>query len=148
MKQLHKKIISWAVITTLVLLTNINAFASSHREAPMISGDPKVDATDLYAFVSPDKTDTVTLIANYIPFEEPDPARNLHTTTTTLAWLKRIWHKWYQFIPLKCFFTAFTMTSASPKWPMRTLFPQKHCRETSHTGSEKEDDRKGEERHN
>ena len=37
----------------------------------MISGDPKVDATDLYAFVSPDKTDTVTLIANYIPFEEP-----------------------------------------------------------------------------
>ena len=71
MKQLHKKIISWAVIATLVLLTNINAFASSHREAPMISGDPKVDATDLYAFVSPDKTDTVTLIANYIPFEEP-----------------------------------------------------------------------------
>ncbi len=37
----------------------------------MISGDPKVDATDLYAFVSPDKKDTVTLIANYIPFEEP-----------------------------------------------------------------------------
>ena len=37
----------------------------------MISGDPKVDATDIYAFVSPDQTDTVTLIANYIPFEEP-----------------------------------------------------------------------------
>ncbi|MBC7503418.1 DUF4331 family protein [Candidatus Gracilibacteria bacterium] len=71
MKQLHKKFISGTVIITLILLTNINAFASSHREAPMISGDPKVDATDLYAFVSPDKTDTVTLIANYIPFEEP-----------------------------------------------------------------------------
>lgn len=37
----------------------------------MISGDPRVDATDLYVFVSPDQTDTVTLIANYIPFEEP-----------------------------------------------------------------------------
>lgn len=45
--------------------------ASSHREAPMISIDPTVDATDLFAFVSPDRSDTVTLIANYIPFEEP-----------------------------------------------------------------------------
>ena len=79
MKQLHKKIISWAVVTTLLLLTNINAFASSHREAPMISGDPRVDATDLYAFVSPDQTDTVTLIANYIPFEEPAGGPNFDT---------------------------------------------------------------------
>ena len=33
--------------------------------------DPAADNTDLYAFVSPDKPDTVTLIANYIPLEEP-----------------------------------------------------------------------------
>src|SRR5215212_1766103 len=46
-------------------------FASSHREAPLISKDPEADNTDLYAFVSPDKTDTVTIIANYIPLEEP-----------------------------------------------------------------------------
>lgn len=46
-------------------------FASSHREAPLIAGDPKADATDLYAFVSPDAPDTLTLIANYNPFEEP-----------------------------------------------------------------------------
>ena len=45
--------------------------ASSHREAPMIAADPAVDNTDLYAFVSPDKPDTVTIIANYIPLEEP-----------------------------------------------------------------------------
>lgn len=44
---------------------------SSHREAPLISGDPKADATDVYAFVSPDKPNTATLIANYLPFEEP-----------------------------------------------------------------------------
>lgn len=44
---------------------------SSHREAPEISKDPVADSTDVYAFVSPDKKDTVTLIANYIPFEEP-----------------------------------------------------------------------------
>jgi hypothetical protein len=44
---------------------------SSHREAPEISKDPVADNTDVYAFVSPDKTDTVTMIANFIPLEEP-----------------------------------------------------------------------------
>jgi len=44
---------------------------SSHREAPEISRDPVADSTDTYAFVSPDKPDTVTLIANYIPLEDP-----------------------------------------------------------------------------
>src|ERR1041384_3066304 len=45
--------------------------ASSHREAPLISQDPLADNTDLYAFVSPDRPDTATIIANYIPMEEP-----------------------------------------------------------------------------
>ncbi len=45
--------------------------ASSHREAPAIAKDPTADSTDLYAFVSPDKPDTVTIIANYIPLEDP-----------------------------------------------------------------------------
>jgi hypothetical protein len=44
---------------------------SSHREAPEISKDPVADSTDVYAFVSPDRPDTVTLIANYIPLEDP-----------------------------------------------------------------------------
>src|ERR1700730_4515380 len=44
---------------------------SSHREAPEISKDPVADSTDVYAFVSPDKPDTVTLIANYIPLQAP-----------------------------------------------------------------------------
>src|SRR5919199_4695543 len=47
------------------------AGASSHREAPMIAGDPYADLTDVYAFVSPDKPDTVTLIVNAIPYENP-----------------------------------------------------------------------------
>ena len=47
------------------------AAASSHREAPVIADDPAADNTDLYAFVSPDRPDTVTLVANYIPLEEP-----------------------------------------------------------------------------
>jgi hypothetical protein len=44
---------------------------SSHREAPGIAADPVADNTDLYAFVSPDAPATVTIIANYIPLEDP-----------------------------------------------------------------------------
>jgi hypothetical protein len=36
------------------------------------------DSTDLYAFVSPDKPDTVTMIANYIPLEEPPGGPNFY----------------------------------------------------------------------
>ena len=51
---------------------------SSHREAPEISRDPVADSTDLYAFVSPDQPDTVTLIANYIPLQEPAGGPNFY----------------------------------------------------------------------
>jgi hypothetical protein len=50
--------------------------ASSHREAPLISQDPLADNTDLYFFRSPDKPDTVTIVANYIPLEEPNGGPN------------------------------------------------------------------------
>jgi hypothetical protein len=53
--------------------------ASSHREAPLVAADPQVDATDLYAFVSPDAPKTVTLIANWIPFEEPSGGPNFYS---------------------------------------------------------------------
>ncbi len=49
---------------------------SSHREAPAISEDPAADNTDVYAFVSPDKPDTVTLIANFQPLEDPASGPN------------------------------------------------------------------------
>ncbi|MGH3568919.1 MAG: DUF4331 domain-containing protein [Pseudonocardia sp.] len=48
------------------------ATASSHREAPLISTMPLVDNTDVYAFVSPDKASTVTLIANWFGLQEPN----------------------------------------------------------------------------
>ncbi len=53
--------------------------ASSHREAPLIAGDPRADNTDVYAFVSPDAPDTVSLIANWLPFEEPNGGPNFYT---------------------------------------------------------------------
>jgi Domain of unknown function (DUF4331) len=51
---------------------------SSHREAPEISKDPVADNTDVYAFVSPDNPDTVTLIANFIPLEGPAGGPNFY----------------------------------------------------------------------
>ena len=51
---------------------------SSHREAPVISRDPVADSTDLYAFVSPDRPGTVTLIANYVPLQEPAGGPGFH----------------------------------------------------------------------
>ena len=51
---------------------------SSHREAPEISKDPVADSTDVYAFVSPDRPDRVTLIANYVPLQAPDGGPNFY----------------------------------------------------------------------
>ena len=56
----------------------VPAGASSHREAPMIAGDPRADNTDVYAFVSPDSPDFVTIISNWIPFEEPNGGPNFY----------------------------------------------------------------------
>ncbi|WBB72724.1 DUF4331 domain-containing protein [Micromonospora sp. WMMD1128] len=49
---------------------------SSHREAPEIAKDPVADSSDLYAFVSPSRPDTVTLIANYVPVQLPSGGPN------------------------------------------------------------------------
>jgi hypothetical protein len=51
---------------------------SSHREAPETSKDPVADNTDVYAFVSPDAPDTVTIIANFIPFQSPYGGPNFY----------------------------------------------------------------------
>ncbi len=49
------------------------AQASSHREAPFIASQPQVDATDFYMFRSyePGREGYVTLIANYLPLQDP-----------------------------------------------------------------------------
>jgi hypothetical protein len=51
---------------------------SSHREAPEISKDPVADNTDVYAFVSPRRQNTVTLIANFIPLQKPEGGPNFY----------------------------------------------------------------------
>jgi hypothetical protein len=63
----------------VIAATSISGvLASSHREAPLIATDPAADNTDLYAFVSPDDPSKVTIIANYIPLEEPAGGPNFN----------------------------------------------------------------------
>src|ERR1700736_3613516 len=58
----------------------ILAVASSHREAPSIAGSPRVDGTDFYMFRSyePGRTNYVTFLANYIPFQDPQGGPNFY----------------------------------------------------------------------
>ncbi|HSS78004.1 MAG TPA: DUF4331 domain-containing protein [Thermoanaerobaculia bacterium] len=64
------------ILALLVLLAAglglVPAQASSHREAPAITGTPKVDGTDFYMFNSYElgRTGFVTLLANYIPLQD------------------------------------------------------------------------------
>ena len=67
MRRLHG-----GLLFCVCLFVASSGYASSHREAPLISEDPIADNTDVYAFKSPDDPNTITIIANYIPFESPD----------------------------------------------------------------------------
>ena len=98
----------------------LSATASSHREAPLIAGLPQYDNTDLYAFRSPERQDTVTLVANWIPFEEPaggpellhasppTPATTSTSTTThdakadvTFRWTFKDHYRSQEHVPLR-----------------------------------------------
>src|SRR5690348_1334709 len=67
-----------------------SAAASSHREAPLTAADPSIDNTDFYAFVSPDKPDTVTFVSNWIPFEEPNGGPNFFPFAADASYLVNV----------------------------------------------------------
>ncbi|HMT08724.1 MAG TPA: DUF4331 domain-containing protein [Pyrinomonadaceae bacterium] len=74
MKQTIRKLTTGLI--TLSICASLFAtatFASSHAEAPLISLDRFADNTDTYAFrsVEPGREGFVTLIANYIPLQDP-----------------------------------------------------------------------------
>lgn len=72
------KAASAALLAASLIGAPFGASASSHREAPAIADDPAADNTDVYAFVSPDSPDTVTLIASYVPLELAYGGPNFH----------------------------------------------------------------------
>ena len=64
------------------------SLASSHREAPLIVADPLADNTDTYAFRStePGRSGFVTLIANWIPFQEPSGGPHFYKFDDTVLY--------------------------------------------------------------
>jgi hypothetical protein len=66
-----------AALTAGVLVVALGS-GSSHREAPLSSMDPTADDTDVYAFVAPDAPNALTLVANWIPFEDPAGGPNFY----------------------------------------------------------------------
>ena len=82
-----KKIALFVVaVASLIGIQMLPGKASSHREAPLISQDPTADNTDLYAFVSQDAPDAVTIIANYIPLESPAGGPNFPAFDDTVLY--------------------------------------------------------------
>ncbi|MDQ3127578.1 MAG: DUF4331 domain-containing protein [Chloroflexota bacterium] len=60
--------------------------ASSHREAPLIANDPSADNTDLYAFLNPSDPTKLTIIANYVPLQEPAGGPNFFPFDPTVRY--------------------------------------------------------------
>ena len=74
------------MLALALMAGSFSSFASSHREAPLISNDPLADNTDVYAFRSPDDPNTVTIICNWIPFELPEGGPNYYTFGTNIRY--------------------------------------------------------------
>ena len=75
---MKKKFSAAFLLLVMCLQITAPAFASSHREAPMIADDPLADNTDVYAFRSPDDPTKITIIANYVPGQLPEAGPNYY----------------------------------------------------------------------
>ncbi len=79
--RLSRAIGTLSLATAVLLVAAVPAaHASSHREGPYIAGAPKLDATDLYMFRSYEtgRQNFVTVLANYMPFQDPQGGPNFH----------------------------------------------------------------------
>jgi hypothetical protein len=63
----------FAIVLVAATLATGDLFASSHREAPLITGTPKLDGADFYMFNSYEtgRSNFVTIVADYLPLQDP-----------------------------------------------------------------------------
>jgi Domain of unknown function (DUF4331) len=71
MRRTH--VLGAAIMAALIAaaMVAVSVLGSSHREAPGILSDPTADNTDVYAFTAKDAPGSLTVVANWIPLEEP-----------------------------------------------------------------------------
>jgi Domain of unknown function (DUF4331) len=72
------KKLSVAVALAAIAVAVPLSIGSSHREAPLTSLDPSADDTDVYAYTANDAQDALTVVANWIPFEDPAGGPNFY----------------------------------------------------------------------
>ena len=72
------KKLAFAAVLAAAAIAVALSFGSSHREAPLTALDPTADNTDVYAFTAPDATNALTVVANWIPFEDPAGGPNFY----------------------------------------------------------------------
>ena len=73
-----KRLSLFATLIAAALVAAALSFGSSHREAPNTSQDPTADDTDVYAFTADDAPGALTVVANWIPFEDPAGGPNFY----------------------------------------------------------------------
>jgi Domain of unknown function (DUF4331) len=72
-----RKLALFAALAALVIAVPLS-FGSSHREAPLTSIDPTGDDTDTYAFTAQDAPGSLTIVGNWVPFEDPAGGPNFY----------------------------------------------------------------------
>ena len=72
-----RRLIFAAILAAAAIAVSLS-FGSSHREAPLTALDPTADNTDVYAFTAPDAPNDLTVVANWIPFEDPAGGPNFY----------------------------------------------------------------------
>jgi hypothetical protein len=89
MKNILKKIGKGAAGLSLIFSMSVAPLlASSHAEAPLIAMDRYADNTDVYAFRStePGRSGFVTIIANFIPFQDPSGGPHFYRFDDTVLY--------------------------------------------------------------
>src|SRR5262245_16013791 len=74
----RKSLLFVTLVVCLIGYQMMPGRASSHREAPLISNDPQADHTDVYVFNAPDDGTMLTMVASFIPFENPQGGPNFY----------------------------------------------------------------------
>jgi hypothetical protein len=72
-----RKLALFAALAALAIAVPLS-FGSSHREAPLTSIDPTGDDTDTYAFTAQDAPGALTIVGNWVPFEDPAGGPNFY----------------------------------------------------------------------
>ena len=72
------RVLAIAAAVLAAAVVAVVSIGSSHREAPNIMLDPTADNTDVYAFTAKDAPGSLTVVANWIPLEEPAGGPNFY----------------------------------------------------------------------